>query len=180
MTEPAAGAPVSSPLPPISARRRHRRWLPWAALTAILAGIVALALLWSATPPDSAPGLVQISGACCSPSHGPPDVEAHSAAVDDHTVPQVMVRLLTHRGLDTPIRGGTVDLEFTVVRIDSLEDADRSEERTYRERDLHVGDTVVRGPVAIEIVAVHDAVLPRNDAVDLRVTFDRERLSEAP
>lgn len=51
---------------------------------------------------------------------------------------------------------------------------------TYHATGLGVGDTVTQGPVTIEVVAIHDLLLNRNNAIDLHVTFDQTRLSEAP
>ena len=46
--------------------------------------------------------------------------------------------------------------------------------------DLRAGDTVTNGPVTIEVLAVHDMPLNRNNAIDLRITFDPDGIDDMP
>lgn len=89
-----------------------------------------------------------------------------------------MVRLFP---LDGPnhLDGGALTMTYDVFTW--LNDQPESEEVTrLTDTGLRIGDTVTHGPATIEVVAIHDAFLDRNDAVDLRVTFDLDRIDETP
>ncbi|MEV7973904.1 hypothetical protein [Cellulomonas sp. NPDC089187] len=46
--------------------------------------------------------------------------------------------------------------------------------------DVRAGDSITNGPVTIDVLAIHDMPLNRNNAIDLRVTFDPDGINDAP
>lgn len=46
--------------------------------------------------------------------------------------------------------------------------------------DVRAGDSITNGPVTIEVLAIHDMPLNRNNAIDLRITFDPDGIDDAP
>ncbi len=140
-------------------------------VTLALLGIV----VWNQHPPDpSDHTLVQLAGACCT-SDGAPGITV-SSGYDES--PGAQVRLFP---LDGPnyVKDGRVSLAYDLFTW--TEDAeDTGVETSLTDTDLRVGDAVTHGPATIQVVAIHDAFLDRNDAVDLRVTFDLDRIDETP
>lgn len=77
-------------------------------------------------------------------------------------------------GQGSQIVDGQVDLVVSVARHEPLHRED------YDIRGLDEGDTVLLGPVTIEVVRIYDAVFERNHAADLRIEFDESRFAEDP
>ena len=132
-------------------------------------------LLWNDTPPRSDDReIFQLTGSCCTPG-GAPAITI-SSGYDES--PGAQVRLFPLEGPNY-VKDGRVSLAYDLFTW-TENDEDTGVETPLTDTDLRVGDTVTHGPATIEVVAIHDAFLDRNDAVDLRVTFDLDRIDEVP
>lgn len=164
---------------------RSRRWLRIA-----LGSLVPLAVIavWFQRPlgPEDAEGTVRLSGSCCADMNGAPsfDVDVGSRADDGMQVLVSFDDLVWGHG---QVHGDTTDFIYWIERAVPSEwsgtgrvTAYDVERRKYTSTGLRVGDTMTHGPVTIEVVAIHDMILNRNNAVDLRVTVDETRLADAP
>lgn len=146
-------------------------------LAVVLAAGLALgaALVWSDTPPRSDnPDVFQITGSCCTPG-GAPAITI-SSGYDEIPGAEVMLFPL---GGPNSIKDGRVSLAYDLFTW-TADPKDTGVKTPLTDTGLRIGDTVTHGPVTLEIVAIHDALLDRNDAVDLRVTFDLDRVDEMP
>lgn len=139
--------------------------------TLSLLGIV----VWNQRPPDpSDHTVVQLSGACCTRG-GAPGITV-SSGYDES--PGAQLRLFPLSGV-TRVDDGRISLTYDLFTW-IADPEDTGVETRLTDTDLRVGDTVTHGPATLEVVAIHDAFLDRNDAVDLRVTFDLDRVDEVP
>lgn len=139
--------------------------------TLALLGIV----VWHQLPPDpSDHTIVQLTGACCTPGGAP----GTTVGTEYAESPGAQV-LLFPLSRVTRVDDGRISLTYDLFTW-TEDPEDTWVETRLTDTALRVGDTVTHGPATIEVVAVHDAFLDRNDAVDLRVTFDLGRIDEVP
>lgn len=131
--------------------------------------------LWNYTPPaPDDPDVVQLTGACCLG----PGVPWLNVRTERGAGPAAQV-VLYELGGPNRISGGAVDLSYDLF-VWPEDEAGQHTETALTDSDLAVGDTVSHGPATIEVVKIHDAIWDRYDAVDLRVTFDLDRIDEVP
>lgn len=128
--------------------------------------------VWRQLPPEpSDPTVTQVAGACCA-SPGFPGITVGSQGGEDRGASLLLFPL----GGPSRVDGDSMSLSYDLF----VWDGDDERSHDLADPDLRVGDTVVHGPATIEIVAIHDAVWDRNDAVDLRVSFDLGRIDATP
>lgn len=155
------------------ARQRFVFWSAIAATVLLVTGIALLVRAWNVAPPAMSAeqhGDIRISEAHCNFFCGAPFVDL---ALPDAQDPKVQVSF-TNIGSGSSVDDGKASLSYVISRLDNHEEAD------YFDQDLGVGQKATHGPVTVEVLAVYDELFDRNDAVDLRVTFDEDRLDEAP
>ena len=157
----------------------HRTLIPRTVTVLAVAILVALgaavAILWNQRPPHPTDDtLTQLTGACCTP----PGAPGQGVGTDRDQMPAAMIWLFP-LGDATSVDGNRVSLTYDLFAWTQGDQGAPTETR-LTDTDLRVGDTVTHGPATLEVVAIHDAFLDRNDAVDLRVTFDLDRIDEVP
>jgi hypothetical protein len=160
-----------------------RAWLRWAVVgvvVVVLGLVVGFKPTWDERAPafEWEPGLVRLEGSCCARmSRG---FWQYGAVNSDRSQISVSVEFTSLETERTSVRDGRVNVAYRIYREDAGRPASEGIDAVYTATDLSVGDTVTQGPVTIEVVAVYDFFFNRNNAVDLRVTFDESRLDEAP
>ena len=157
-----------------SARTRSRTIAAAVSAVIVILGVTTAILYAQKPSAPTDPSVIQITGTCCL-ADGPPGVEVGTPL---ETPNGALLRIFPLRA-ESGVRDGAVSLTYDLAVW--TEDATYTETQTrLTDTNLRVGDTVTHGPATIEVVAIHDAFLDRNDAVDLRVTFDLDRIDEAP
>jgi hypothetical protein len=160
-----------------------RRWLRWAAagvLVVVVGLVLGLKPAWDERPPVLADGreFVRLEGSCCA--RMPAGFWQYGVSNRDRSELSVRVEFTSLETERTSVRDGRANFSYRVSRLDNGQTGSEMVQEIYHATDLSVGDTVTQGPVTIEVVAIYDLFFNRNNAVDLRVTFDESRLDEAP
>lgn len=151
------------------------------ALGGVLVAVLLLAFVWfqrplGGDPTDLEVGVVRLNGSCCLHSAVPLSIAVEHESSEGVTV---LVRFTDLAWSYGEVSSSKASFSYTVSQYDGPDDRS-STYSDYRAEGLAVGDSVTHGPVTIEVLAIHNMILSRNDAVDLRVTFDEEKLGEAP
>jgi hypothetical protein len=164
----------------MSVGRRSLRW----AVFGVLVGIIGLAAgfkpAWDERPPEFVEDrwTVRLEGSCCS--RMPAGRWQYGVPNEDRSQIAVSVEFTSLETERTSVRDGRANFSYSISRLDAGQTGSEMVQEIYHATDLSVGDTVTQGPVTIEVVAIYDLFFNRNNAVDLRVTFDESRLDEAP
>lgn len=134
----------------------------------LLLALGILGYLWTRTPPVEAPGTIQFTGGCClSTPWG--DLMVIS---DEHSEWTAVLEFLP-----VSVEGDTAFLDFRVGPETSPGGAEvvADPEKPRIKKSVKVGDVIEVGNIEFEIIAIHDALFRRNDAVDISFDYTRNR-----